>query len=367
MTRFFLAAVGTLLAILLFIPRGDEARAQYFQGYVANYAVPINYFDGNFHWHNSGPDEAGRQYPAGNYAWLKGNWYLQGSGYVYKATVAEALAAKPVDYTPGWQKKLLDIAAQRDKTESKLRLQAMDYNAFQQSLKALGLEGNFRWNGYGQAINYGTGFAHSYGQGSVNLGSYGGNGNTLYGYSYSTIKDVYGDTNLNTLYQQAARLTQNAQTLAGQATTDFTDLVGKEGENRARVAEILAQAQAASQALQAAKPQARERTETRVFSFRTEADGNGGVKVVPIEGGGEQPIAQPRDAAVFQTLIKTKCASCHSGDKKEGGFDIATYGGLDALKKTKVWNRLLTPDQDKRMPKGQPALTADEIRLFVTN
>jgi hypothetical protein len=167
MTRFFLAAAGTLLATLLFIPHGEEAQAQYFNGYATSYVTPVNYFNGNFYWHGAGPDEAGRAYPAGYYAWLNGNWYLQGTGYVYKATVAEALAAKPVDYTPGWQKKLLDIAAARDKTESRLRLQAMDYNAFQSSLKSLGLEGNFHWNGYGQAINYGTGFARSYGQGYV--------------------------------------------------------------------------------------------------------------------------------------------------------------------------------------------------------
>ena len=367
MTRFFLAAATTLIAVLLFIPRGEEAQAQYFNGYAAAYVAPINYFDGNYYWHGAGPDEAGRSYPSGYYAWINGNWYQKGAGYLYKETVAQALLNKPVDYTPDWQKKLLDIAAKRDKVEGQLRVRAQDYQAFQSALEAMGLKGNFHWNGYGQALNYGN-IAQSYGHGSAyGMGTYGTNANTLFGYSYSSIKDVYGDTNLNALYQQAARLTQNAQTLAGQATTDFHDLVGKEGESRARVAEALAQAQAAALALQAARLPTREKTETRVFSFKTEADGNGGVKVVPVEDGGDKPIAQPRDATAFQALMKTKCAACHSGDKKEGGFDIAGYGGLDPLKKTKVWNRLLTPDNDKRMPKGQPALTAEEVRLFVTN
>lgn len=371
MTRFVLAAVAGLFATLLFIPRGEQVQAQYFTGYVTPYVVPINYKDGLFHWHTAWYDAGGRYYPAGSYAWLNSNWYLYGHGYYYPAKVE---APKAADYTPDWKKKLLDIAAARDKVEGRLRIQALDHQTYLEALKALGLEGNFKWNGYGTAPVYpNAGATHTYGYnnaGSVNLGNFGANGNTIYGYSYSSIKDVYGDTNLNSLYQQAARLTQNAQQLAGQATTDFSDLVGKEGENRARVAEILAKAQAAKAALDAATPQTRTREESRVFSFSAVSDGNGGVKVVPIEGNGAaaQPAAVTGEAQQFRVQA---CAACHSGANKKGGFDIASYPTLNLEQKAKVWERVFSTDPEKVMPRskdGKPApLPAEGKKKFVAD
>lgn len=386
MSRLFIILTLVLVGLLFALPSADSAKAQfYYGGYVVpqSYATnTINYNDGNFYWHPAGPDLAGRNYPAGYYAWLNGNWYLQGVGYLYKETVAQALANKPVDYTPDWQKKLLDIAANRDKVESKLRLRAADYQAFQSGLKALGLQENFHWNNYGQfpgggfaSPHYGTG-GSGYGTvtSNVHLGTYGNNGNTLYGYSFNSIKDVYGDTNLNALYQQAARLTQNAQTLAGQATGDFHDLVGEEGQNRARVAEILANAQVARAAIEAAKPQTRTRSESRTFSFKAEEDGKGGTKITPVspEEAAKQGISQPRGAGLSrQQVFATKCAACHSGADKKGGFDVEAYDHMDLDQKSKVWGRLFTTDKDKIMPRnadGGPGtpLTAAEKKAVVS-
>ena len=63
-------------------------------------------------------------------------------------------------------------------------------------------------------------------------------GTTVYG--YSTVAESYGNVDLGLLYNQAARLTDQAQQLAGQAATDFQSLVQAEGQNRAEVAKIIA-------------------------------------------------------------------------------------------------------------------------------
>jgi len=353
-----------LLLVLLAVP---AAEGQYVSsGYVPSYGygyAPVNQKDGAYHYHAEQLAHNGYPYfPAGWYKWTGTGWWLRGYGYFYPPAAAAAPAPA---YAPGWQGQLLDLAAARDKVEGKLRLAQQDQQAYLNAVNALGLTGNFRLPAYG-TLGYGQhlyGLPRLTGTGSLTLGSYGASGNTVYGYSYNSIKDVYGDTNLNALYQQAARLTQNAQTLAGQATGDFHGLVGEEGKNRARVAEILAQAQAAKTALDAAKPQARTTQETRTFTFQLGADG----KLTPAApADGNAPPARTAPGA-FAALATARCAACHSGQKKEGGFDVAAYSGLSLADKAKVWQRLLTPDKDKRMPKDAAPLTAEEVQLFVSN
>lgn len=335
----------------------------------------VNYYDGAYHYHNAGYYQ-GVWYPAGNYAWQGGQWVAQqGSSYS---------GAPPKD----WKSDLVGMAKQRDENA-----------AYIQALKAVGVEAPFPVPAggpppqgampAGPGVGYGT---------NMNLSSYGANGSTLYGYTYSAVRDLYGDNNLGTLYQQAARLTQNAQTLAGQATTDFSDLVGREGTSRARVAEILAKAQAAQMALQAANPQPRQQVEQRTFSFRVEQGADGVNRVVPLDpsqgppsqgppvmppapyggpvgpgngvtgGLGPQPNVQGGgEEAAFQRLAVAKCASCHSGPDKKGGFDIYLYPGMDARGKMKVWGRLLSSDPTKRMPQGSEPLSPAEVQLFMTH
>lgn len=300
-------------------------------------------------------------------------------------------------YAPGWQNRLLDIAANRDKLEGNLRTAALDHQAYVGAVSALGLTGNFRLADYGRSPLYPSYSAPHQPYAAPYAAA--PQGNTLYGYNYSTVRDLYSDTNLSTLYQQAARLTQNAQTLAGQGHTDFSDLVAKEGGNRARVAEILAKGQAAVQALQAANPQAQTHTEQRTFSFRLEQGANGQSTLVPVQPPaqpdvgadqgqpqpGQQPPAgqpgqpgqaprplpppmPPADArAALAALIENRCTRCHGGAKTEGGFKAASYTQLSPAQKAKVWARL-TAQNDKRMPPPEagPALTGEEIRLFLT-
>ena len=333
----------------------------YNQGYGysnnASHNTPgVNYYDGSYHYHNAGYYQ-GTWYPAGNYAWQGGKWVAQGGGSYQ--------GAPPKD----WKSDLVGMAKQRDENA-----------AYLQALKAIGVEAPFPVPGGGASPQLTPGGATGgYGYGSnLNLNSYGTNGSTLYGYTYSAVKDLYGDNNLGLLYQQAARLTQNAQTLAGQATTDFSDLVGREGGSRARVAEILAKAQAAQMALQAANAQPSQQVEQRTFTFRLEQGADGQLNVVPqppvappgpgVAPNAQAPVVPPaQNGDAFQRLAVTKCASCHSGADKKGGFDISSYPGMDNKSKMKVWGRLLHSDPTKRMPQGAEPLTPAEVQLFLSH
>jgi hypothetical protein len=295
-------------------------------------------------------------------------------------------------YGKGWQSQLLGIAANRDKVEGNLRTAALDHNAYLTAVRALGLEGNFKWLGYGTPPAYPYAAPHAPYAAAPQ-------GQTVYGYSFANVKDLYGENNLSTLYQQAARLTQNAQTLAGQGHTDFSDLVAKEGGNRARVAEILAKGQSAVAALQAANPQASQHTEQRTFSFRLEQGQNGQSTLVPVqppaqpEVGADQgqpqpgyqpPAAQPGQAPrapapqvppmprdndeAFRALLTNRCAQCHGDREPKGAFRVSAYPTMSPGDKMSVWRRIMAKDS-KRMPPPDsgPAMTQEEIRMFLTH
>lgn len=193
-------------------------------------------------------------------------------------------------------------------------------------------------------------------------------GSTVYG--YSSVSDAYGQADLGLLYNQAARLTDQAQQLAGQAHMDFSALVQSEAQNRVEVAKILAQGQAAREALQASRG---EQTQpiVRRFEFKVTQDENGELKVEKIEKAeSKQPenfdLATPDTNNVSQ-LLKTKCVSCHNNDNAQGGLNL-----LDAISNEQqraILNRVITDDLDKRMPRkpdgtaGQ-RLTVDELGVL---
>jgi len=348
-----------------------------------SYVQPsVNYQDGAYHFHAAGYDSAGRSYPSGYYAWQNGMWYSGGKPY-YEMTSAEYRATqKKVEYAPGWQKQLLDIAAARDKVEGRLRTNAQEFQTYLQAIKSLGLEGNFRIENYGQSIPlapYGAPYMPHTPYASSRLGQYGAQGNTLY--SYSSIKDLYGDTSPSTLFQQQAKLAENAQSLAGQASTDFGNNVAREGNNRARVAEILAYGQSRKMALDSSHPQipVEEHREDRIETQgqgqgQVQQQGQGQGQAQSLGPDGRAAVTMPRaDGAVtWPAIAIERCASCHGQGKHEGGFEIAKYEGMAPEQKARVWARLTTSDADKRMPRGKDGgpgrpLTPAEFKLFVNH
>lgn len=268
--------------------------------------------------------------------------YWEFKGYTYTPV------SLPVASDPEWRTKLLGIAAARDKAEGRLRQFAQDQNHFLEAVNALGLSGNFRYEAYGRNPVYPT--AH----GNLQLSHAGVNGNTIYGYSYSKVADAYGQTDLNQLYQQSSRLTLNAQTLAGTANSEFAGLVQQAGGNAARIAEIFAKGEAGRKVIDGINSPG-SRVETKI----------NGTAVSPNVVG--PPTEDQAQGLSFLRLSgPATCVACHSGNKLEGGFDIAKLPGMSATDiVNKVLPRLVSSDDKLRMPRGLPALTGEQIRQFL--
>lgn len=289
-----------------------------------------------------------------------------------------------------------------------MRLSALDNALYLEAVNALGLRSNFSWQQYGTAPPYPS---NTYGQGGYNqqatnyqLGSYGANANTLYGTQVATMAQIYGAADMSALLQQSAKLTQNAQELAGQAHGQFIDAVTREGGNRARVAEILAKqqaamgviaatGQAAAQALTAAEGQsAKVYQSTTTFGNGVSGSVNGNVndgsgpqvlpaKKIPInqapapnqvpnDGNGNGGQARLNLNHFRDVTMDKYCVSCHNATDKVAKLDLTKgYETFDDELKDAIWERVTTNNPDKRMPAAPKGGTAaqmaeQEIMIF---
>lgn len=187
-------------------------------------------------------------------------------------------------------------------------------------------------------------------------------GTTVYG--YSTVAEAYGNVDLGLLYNQAARLTDQAQQLAGQAAADFQGLVQAEGQNRAEVAKIIAQGQAARDALHAAKGPPPANLQ-RAFTFRVVQDAKGEMKIEKIESGSNSPdfnLSSVKQGTNISDVIKTRCISCHGDQKAAGGLNFLQ--AITDAQQQRCLELITESDPQKRMPKGAPKLSVAEMSAF---
>ena len=297
------------------------------------------------------------------YAYTRAQYYQPGyykcgayypGYYYYTYTYVPAYNSASVTYSdPGWRSKLLDIAAARDKIEGEMRKSAAEQRYFTEAVSALGLTGNFRFQNYG-ADPYGYS-PHSNAYAAVNTG-----GSTLYGYSVKQVADLYGATDMNVLYQQAERLTRGAQDLAGQANTQHGALVQQEGNNKARVAEILAKAE-----LLKSLDQPRATVTKQEVGFKQEST---------TKADSSAALAQTVDTDIrvaFQAVLKTECLACHSGADAKAKYDLTHWDTMGRAERSKAVLRLTTTDQDKVMPRTKDGhgkrLTDAQVQLFLLN
>lgn len=379
MRGFILAAVLAVASLAGSVP--SAGAADYYDGYVdGGYTYHNGYWWNGDHaysrtwanrlvykptWHNG--------YYYQSYPCYEGYWaytyYPSAVRYVEKPVVK---AVEKVSYKdPSWRQQLLDIAAARDKVEGELRKSALEHNEYLEAVNALGLTGNFRWNGYGDPPAWPQGY-RGYGAptASLQLGSHGVQGNTVYGYSTSTVADLYGNTDLNALYQQSAKLTEQAQDAGTRANDNFNARVEQATASKERVAEALARGAAARAALEAAAGPPTARVETRTTGS--------GSTTTTSTGTGPAPAATPPAVLsitagdklrVWQASSDARCVSCHKDGKN--GFNPATFPSMTADQKAAVTERLLSTDPGHRMPKGPngtpgKTLPADELRAWLS-
>jgi hypothetical protein len=189
-------------------------------------------------------------------------------------------------------------------------------------------------------------------------------GTTVYG--YSSVSEAHGNVDLGLLYNQAARLTEQAQQLAGQAHTDFSSLVQIEGNNRAEVAKIIAQGQAAREALSAVRTESSTQSQQlRTFSFKVSSTQNGEIQVQKMEP--DERKFDTSSATNVSDLLSDKCVSCHNAGNAQGGLNL--LDSISADQQESILSRVVTDDLTKRMPRNadgsvSPRLSVGELKVL---
>ena len=277
--------------------------------------------------------------------------------YSYQQAV-DVPSYAPIDPVndPQWRVKLLDIIAHRDRAEAKLRVSALDHNEFLETIKVLGLERNFTWNGYGYAPNFASVERYSSTQQQQYSQTTAPQGATIYG--YRELADIYGNVDLGELYNSVMRLRQQSYANESAATSETHALVDNLAGSMAAIKEIEAKGAAAKAVLEAASAKDRATLLRELWSTR--------------QPGNPAPAPEARAAvtrAAVDTLIAAKCLACHNKEKPNGGLDLSDLSLLDGVQGGKILQRIIHPDPAKRMPlaaenaPGVP-LTADEVAIF---
>jgi hypothetical protein len=320
MAKWYWIVVSALLLCLVFLS-GNASGNGYYDGYYEDGYT----YHGSYWWRN-GKAYTRTKYYTGQYEYSYGNRYriyLYRYDLVYQDYVPPSYqSAIPLPkYGPGWKEQALKYAESRD-----------DYQAYLDTLARLGIQG--QTYSFQRGTYYGASPALSYA---------GSQGSTQYGYSYQALKEAYGETSINALYQQAARLTQGSQDLGGRATADFMALVNAAGEDKARIAEILANAEAMRKVMEGLRPQARVKESTTVT-------GSSADRPMERTDDGQVRRGGMSDAEFVDKILAPRCAACHSGKDPSGKLDLGGYLKFTPEQKDVVISRIYDPDPKRRMP-----------------
>ncbi len=334
-------------------------------------ATDYTFRDG-FYWSGKTPHVRTWVWDPVSYYQSYGYWYAKPRTGYYKYT-AVPVAYRKAAAVADWRQAFTAIARQRSEDE--------------QMVKAFGALGIAPPAGLASS-------AYTTGYGSALVAQ----GQTSYGLSLRQVQDYYATTDPMILYQQAARLTQGAQQLAGEANTGFQGLVSQAGANAARIAEIRERGIAAATVFRATEPQPSSTTTvvsggSSTGSTTTTAPTTPGSApvgpITPVDPGtpaspdtGSTGVARPRedsalapasvreaDRAFLRDVGMPACGACHSGKNIKGGFDVAAFPSMTTAQKKKVWARLITDDPRLVMPRkpdgGPGSLPAAHLRAFL--
>lgn len=293
--------------------------------------LPVNagysYYNG-YYW--NGSKAYSHYYQPGYYSgyhYYPGYYYYQYEPSVQYTPPAPTVPA----YAPGWKEEIVKLAKQRD-----------DLIAYQQAIAAIGLKGQV------------------FGGSGVYAGAYSGvvQGNTAVGYSVQTVQQMYGDTNLNVLYQQLNRLAAQQSDNGKQAVSEFSSLVAQAGDNAGRVAEIIAKAQGAAAVLDKLNAAASSRTTTTITGSATAP-----ATMPPAK---DSKVLSQSDQEFLTTVGIPACATCHAGATIKGNFKIEDFPSGSPELKRKVYERILSEDPTKVMPPpSQKQLTVAQLKKFL--
>jgi hypothetical protein len=163
-------------------------------------------------------------------------------------------------------------------------------------------------------------------------------GNSAYGYSSLSLSNYAQAVDPTLLFNQASKLTENAQQLAGQGFSQYSSLAAQQLQGQVAVAKVQAQGQAAVAALQAAQAEQSSSTTLQTFSFKATVDQAGKMTVEPVENHPADPGPAPNTDRVqlLSLVLENRCLRCHSGNDPKGGFSIGEGLTAEKLRKAQL-------------------------------
>lgn len=250
--------------------------------------------------------------------------YYQTPYTYYKYTYTAVPLPKASD--PDFRSKLIDVYAAQRKYEAVNIKQRVDQEAFNESVRVLGLDSVFKYVGAVGSPYNGYSSANSYGQVST----------TAYGHTVQQLTDIYGTANPDILPQAAARLTERAVEFAAQTGAQLNNATAAQVQGTIRAAEIRAKGEAAALALKAAAADPS-------FHLKTTKTYYGVTPAGQVES--RQVQLTPQEYRV------QACGQCHSGKNVMGKFDVTLWDKFTDAQLDNAWERVTTDDPDKLMPR----------------
>lgn len=253
-------------------------------------------------------------------------------------------ASKSYSNNWSWKEALAKIAERKS-----------DNEAFAQGLAAVaggGASASAHVNAYGQGAAYA---GHGYAQSTVGeFSSYPVEGNTILGvnaYAANPLVDL--NATLNLQGKLAAQLADGAHGAASDTADLANTVYTLESNRQAQIAAFAAIRDVA----QGAPPQPTVNTfrfqhttqPAQSGAFTTQAGSDPQASVTASAAAGNPPLAGP----TLESVLSTRCASCHTGAEAAGGLNVADFA-LEDLKA--MVDRVNLPSSD---PKAMPQAKVD--------
>lgn len=321
--------LGSLILFLVFAVIAQAGHTLRSDGY---------YYDG----HNPQPYTRVSYYNASSYGCCG---YYSYSYVPYYAPTPAYVAPVVPTYTPDW--KIENI---------KYKAQLADYEAYLQAVGRAAIP-------QAAAVTYNQHFAAQ--------------ASTAYGSNFNQQFSAYGDVDVNAALQAYARVVSQVNTAGSTAEQSLGSVTAqalgdklKHLEVLARIREIETRGATAVAVIRALEEKKIIINNSGGFSFSPnpsppQVAPNPNALLPQENGGGEADLEK------LGAVMQSKCASCHSSDPKtmKGKLDLTQWRSFDRAKKTSIYNRLITEDAERMMPRaadGGPGtrLSFEEIKLF---
>lgn len=243
---------------------------------------------------------------------------------------------------PGWKTELLRVLNAEKNRAAAAQKQAEENAAYLQALGALGYQGGYQSASVAQSSAYG--------------------GNSIYGYSYSTVADYWNAADRNVLANQASNITNRAIDLAERWGDNQRSLYANEIEAQTRAVEALSGRELANAVMEGAAKVAEASKQSR-STITTTQQTIGGPPPIPQQAQGQH--AQPNIAAV-----KSRCAKCHSGETPKHGLSLdgsvpLSFDQYDAARLSIDNGTMPPPDSGVILSESDQAEVVQDLRRLL--